>query len=120
MYCPKCRKPLFDENKCRYCDWTKVEVQVEPTQQTETVGSEPPKMPKSYYIDSFLLIGLCLAYGIIRIAIGASNGFEKDLYKGIVACLASLIFIPNIKVVNNATVTLLVKIAIAALIIIFI
>ncbi len=25
MYCPKCRKPLFDENKCIYCDWIKTE-----------------------------------------------------------------------------------------------
>ena len=70
-------------------------------------------MPKSYYIDSWLLFGLCMAYGLIRGLIGLLNASERDMYKGVVACCAALVFIPQIKVVNNATVTLIIKLAIA-------
>ena len=30
MYCPKCKKPLFELDKCRYCDWVKPE-EIQPT-----------------------------------------------------------------------------------------
>lgn len=120
MYCNKCGKPIPDGSTfCNACG----EPQQAPSpqyRQAQPPQQQAAKMPTSYYVDSWILFGLCLAYGIVRGLIGFFNASERDMYKGIVACCAALIFIPGIKVVNNATVTLIIKLAIAIGVIIFV
>lgn len=117
MFCPKCKNPLFDESHCNFCGWTKEEPKQVEEIQPET---KEPKLPKSYYRDSWLLFGLVLIAGVIRIYVAATNG-NDSLYKGIVNCLAAFIFIPQVKVENQSTVVIfLVKIIAAAAVILII
>ena len=145
MYCPKCRKPLFEPDKCRYCDWTKAE-EVQPTgiycykcgslipndstfcascgaRQNIQPTVEPPKQeafPKSYYRDSWLLFIVVFIIGLIRIYVAYTNGGDS-LYKGIITCAAALIFLPQIKVETKSIVTIfVVKIIAAVCLIMFI
>lgn len=123
MYCNKCGKPIPDGSVfCNACGAPQAQQPQRPQQQFQQQQQyrqapppqqKPAAMPKSYYVDSWLLFGLCLAYGIVRGLIGFFNASERDMYKGVVACCAALVFIPQIKVVNNATVTLIIKLAIA-------
>jgi hypothetical protein len=120
MYCNKCGKPIPDGSVfCNACGSKQAQpVQNNPQPQPQYRQAPPPQqkpaaMPKSYYVDSWLLFGLCLAYGIVRGLIGFFNASERDMYKGFIACCAALVFIPQIKVVNNATATLIIKLVIA-------
>lgn len=128
-YCVRCGEVIQNgSSSCNYCGATQPKPQPQPQYrqvpppqpQTYPSQAKQAQMPKYYYVDSWLLFGLCLAYGIVRGLIGFFNASERDMYKGIVACCAALIFIPGIKVVNNATVTLIIKLAIAIGVIIFI
>ena len=115
MYCNRCGKPIPDGSTfCNACGAPQQAQQAPPPQQ------KPAAMPKSYYVDSWILFGLCLAYGLLRCLIGFTNGSERDMYKGIVGCCAAIIFIPPIKVSNSPTATLLIKIAVAIGVIIII
>ena len=146
MYCPKCRKPLFEPDKCRYCDWIKAE-EVQPTgiycykcgtliahdsafcascgakQNIQVPAVEEPKqeeLPRSYYSDSRLLMAIVLIIGIIRLFVAFTNGGDT-WYKGFMTCLAALIFSPQIKVeTNNVVAIFAVKIIAAACVIMFI
>ena len=146
MYCPKCRKPLFEPDKCRYCDWVKAE-EIQPTgiycykcgsliaqdstfcascgakQNIQAPVLETPKQedfPKSYYRDSWLLFFVVFIIGLIRIYVAYTNG-KDSWYKGIITCAAALIFLPQIKVeTKNVVVIFLVKIIAAAGVIMFI
>ena len=101
-------------SSCNYCGATQPKAQPQPQyRQAPPPQQKPAAMPKYYYVDSWLLFGLCMAYGLIRGLIGLLNASERDMYKGVVACCAALVFMPQIKVVNNATVTLIIKLAIA-------
>jgi hypothetical protein len=125
MYCNKCGKPIPDGSVfCNACGAPQQARQVPPPQYRQ---APPPqqqqasqKMPTSYYVDSWVLFGLCIACGLIRCLIGFTNGSERDMYKGIVTCCTSLIFIPPIKVSNSPTATLLIKIAVAIGVVMFI
>lgn len=116
-YCVRCGEVIQNgSSSCNYCGATQPKTQPQP--QYRQVPTPQPaqakqvQMPKSYYIDSWLLFGLCMAYGMIRGLIGLMNANERDVYKGIVACCAALVFIPQIKVVNHAAVTLIIKLCI--------
>jgi hypothetical protein len=115
MYCFRCGEVIQDNSSsCNYCGATQPKAQPQPQyRQAPPPQQKPAAMPKYYYVDSWLLFDLCLAYGIVRGLIGFSNASERDMYKGVVACCAALVFIPQIKVVNNATVTLIIKLVIA-------
>ena len=124
-YCVRCGEVIPNgSSSCNYCGATQPKTQPQP--QYRQVPTPQPaqakqvQMPKYYYVDSWLLFGLCLAYGLLRGFIGFINASERDMYKGVVGCCAALLFIPQIKVVNNATVTLIIKLAIAIGVIIFI
>lgn len=127
-YCIRCGEVIPNgSSSCNYCGATQPKrQQQQPQPQYRQVPSPQQqqavqaKMPTSYYVDSWILFGLCLAYGIIRGLIGLMNGNERDIYKGIIACCAACVFIPQIKVVNHATVTLIIKIAIVIGVIILI
>lgn len=124
MYCFRCGEVIPENSSsCNYCGATQPQRQQQP--QPQYRQAPPPqqqaaKMPTSYYVDSWILFGLCMIYGMIRGLIGLMNGNERDIYKGIIACCAACVFIPQIKVVNQATVTLIIKIAIVIGVIIFI
>jgi hypothetical protein len=115
MYCFRCGDVIQDNSSsCNYCGATQPKAQPQPQyRQAPPPQQKPAVMPKYYYVDSWLLFGLCMAYGFIRGLIGLLNASERDMYKGVVACCAALVFIPHIKVVNNATVTLIIKLVIA-------
>ena len=120
MYCPKCRKPLFEPDKCRYCDWTKAEVQ--PTGiycykcgsliaqdsvycvscgAKQIINTPKPIQEKSnsyplyYHILSWLTVGLILLIGYSQFS---SKNSDIGTYKAIITCLSALIFIPQISV----------------------
>jgi len=123
MYCPKCRKPLFDENSCRYCDWTKTEVQgkycfkcgklipndstfcsncgAQQTSLSSTSENLQPAQqikksyPMYYHILSWLTVGLILLIGYSQFS---SKNTDVGTYKAIITCLSALIFIPQISV----------------------
>lgn len=94
MYCPKCRKPLFDTNKCRYCDWTKIEVQPEAPEPIAKPVKQK-KYPLYYIILSWLTVGLILIIGYSQFS---SKHTDVITYKAIITCLSALIFIPQISV----------------------
>lgn len=114
-YCQRCGEVIkAGSSSCNYCGATQPKLQPQPQyRQAPPPQQKPAAMPKYYYVDSWLLFGLCMAYGLIRGLIGLLNASERDMYKGVVACCAALVFIPQIKVVNNATVTLIIKLVIA-------
>ncbi len=130
MYCNKCNEPLKNNIQvCPYCGATQPKSDNQPVQvdfsQFQSSGSPTiavqPKdsVPKSYYIDSWLLFGLCLLYGIIRTCAGFSSGDAANTVKGLIACAAALVFIPQIKVgINHPVGALLIKILIAGIAII--
>ena len=127
MYCFRCGEVIPENSSsCNYCGATQPQRQQQqpPPQYRQAPPPQPQntkaQMPTSYYVDSWILFGLCLAYGIIRGFIGLMNASERDIYKGIVAGCAALVFIPGIKVVNNATVTLIIKLCIVIGVIIII
>lgn len=95
MYCPKCRKPLFDENSCRYCDWTKVEVQPEASEPVIEEKVKKKTYPIYYHILSWLTVGLVLLIGYSQFS---SKNTDVGTYKAIITCLSALIFIPQISV----------------------
>jgi hypothetical protein len=121
MYCPKCRKPLFEPDKCRYCDWTKAE-EVQPTGiycykcgsliaqdsvfcvscgAKQAINNQKPIQEKSnsyplyYHILSWLTVGLILLIGYSQFS---SKNTDIGTYKAIITCLSALIFIPQISV----------------------
>ena len=121
MYCPKCRKPLFDENKCRYCDWVKTE-EIQPAGiycykcgsliaqdsvfcvscgAKQAINNQKPIQEKSnsyplyYHILSWLTVGLILLIGYSQFS---SKNTDIGTYKAIITCLSALIFIPQISV----------------------
>ena len=117
MYCPKCRNPLYNEDKCNICGWTK---EVEPAPEPPKEVKEEKKLPKSYYIDSYILFAFVLIIGLLRLYIYYTSG-SPYLYKGIVNCLAAFVFLPQIKVDTNSVVTIFfVKVCVALLVILFI
>lgn len=132
MYCNKCNEPLKNNIQvCPYCGATQPKSDNQPvqvdfsqfqSQNNQSVAVQSSNdMPTSYYVDSWLLFGLCMLYGIIRGLIGFSNGDDMSVYKGLIACGAACIFIPAIKVgINNPVVNLLVKILIAGAVVILI
>ena len=117
MFCPKCKNPLFDNDKCHFCGWTK--------QQPVVAAPEPQEaskntLPKSYYIDSWLLFAVVFIVGLVRSYAYYSSGSEL-IYKGIINCIAAFVFIPQIKVgTYNIIVIFAIKILAAAAIIVFI
>ena len=122
MYCYRCGEVIPENSStCNYCGATQPKKQAPPPVQRPV---QPPQqkagMPTSYYVDSWILFGLCMVYGLFWIAVGISGGASVRLYKGIIACCAACIFIPQIKVINHATGTLLIKLAIAIGVIILI
>ena len=119
MYCPKCRNPLYNENKCNICGWTKV-VEPAPEPEAPTEVKQERQFPKSYYIDSYILFAFVLIIGLLRVYIYYKSG-SPYLYKGIINCLAALVFLPQIKVDTNSTVLIFfVKVCVALLVILFI
>ena len=141
MYCNRCGKPIPDGSVfCNSCGAKQIQptsthaasnqqtaYRQQPMQQTQpqAFAMQQPtqqeyKMPKSYYIDSWILFSLCMIYGLLRLVSGLSTNSSIHIYKGVIACLASCAFIPAIKVMNNATGTLLIKIVVVIGIIIFI
>ena len=95
MYCPKCRKPLFDENKCRYCDWTKEEIHPEVIQTEQPAKEKSSSFPMYYHILSWLTVGLMLFIGYSQFS---SKNTDIGTYKAIITCLSALIFIPQVSV----------------------
>ena len=114
MYCNKCGKPIPEGSTfCNVCGSPQGKIVQTPTKQTV-------KLPTYYYAISWVLFGICMAYGVARGIIGFFSGDEVGVYKGMIACGAACVFIPQIKVVNHATVTLIIKIAIVIGVIILI
>lgn len=95
MYCPKCRKPLFEPDKCRYCDWTKAEVQPEVPAPVAPEPVRSKSYPMYYHILSWLTVGLILLIGYSQFS---SKNSDIGTYKAIITCLSALIFIPQISV----------------------
>lgn len=126
MYCAKCKEPIRDGvSTCPYCGATqpKFQPQQPPPQQYRQAPlpqyrqMPPPQqeyvLPKSYYTDSWLLFGLCMLFGLIRILISLSNSGE-GLYKGLITCAAACVFIPQIKVdIKSSAGILIIKILVA-------
>lgn len=131
MYCVKCKEPIRDGVlTCPYCGSTqpKFQPQQPPPQQYRQAPlpqyrqMPPPQqeyvLPKSYYTDSWLLFGLCMLFGLIRILISLSNSGE-GLYKGLITCAAACVFIPQIKVdIKSSAGILIIKILVALALII--
>ena len=133
MYCNKCGEPMKNNSQvCPYCGATQPKQEHKPVEvdfdqfrsssnQAVTAKQSDDDMPKSYYVDSWLLFGLCLIYGIIRAYAGLSNGDARNTYKGIVAICAAFVFIPALQVgVKKPVAILLVKILIAGAVVILI
>ena len=118
MYCQKCGKPIPDNSTfCNVCGAP--QGQMQPTQPT--TQQQAKKLPTYYYVDSWLLFGLCMAYGAIRFMIGVFTADEISIYKGLIACGAACLFIPNITVgVKSPGGILAIKILAAAAVMIFI
>ena len=121
MFCPNCKKALFDENHCNICGWTKEpERKINPQPPQSVPQPEEKKLPQSYYTDSWLLFTVVLLIGMIRLILALSSD-SVYLYKAGINCLAALIFLPQIKVESNSIVTIfVVKILAAAAVMIFI
>ena len=121
MFCPNCKKALFDENHCNICGWTKEpERKINPQPPQEIPQPEEKQLPQSYYTDSWLLFTVVLLIGMLRLALAISTG-GVFLYKAVINCLAAFIFLPQIKVDSESMVTIfIVKILAAAAVIIFI
>jgi len=131
MYCVKCKEPIRDGvSTCPYCGATqpKFQPQQPPPQQYRQVPppqyrQAPPhqqeyELPKSYYTDSWLLFGLCMFFGLIRIVVAFSNSGE-GMYKGLITCAAACVFIPQIKVdIKSSAGILIIKILVALALII--
>lgn len=131
MYCNKCGEPIKNNTQvCPYCGATQPKQEHAPVQvdfsqfqagAEQTVSRVADKDDSHYVRDSILLLIVCLLYGVIRTMAGFSSGDATNTYKGIIACAASLIFIPQIKIgVNNPVVSLLIKILIAGAVVIII
>lgn len=125
MYCPKCRKPLFETDKCRYCDWVKVEIQpasnitgmfcnqcgaliprnsvfcpkcgANQITQDQQTEEKTSSFPIYYHILSWFTVALLLLIGISQF----SSNNDTASYKAIIKCLAALIFIPQISAGNK-------------------
>ena len=124
MFCPKCNKPLFDDDKCHFCGWTKQQPVVAAPEPQETSKNTLPKSydidSLFYYIDSWLLFAVVFIVGLVRLYAYYSSGSEL-IYKGIINCFAAFVFIPQIKAgTNNIIAIFAIKILAAAAIILFI
>ena len=83
-------------------------------------GAKQYKLPVYYVVASWILFVLCMAYGIVRLVMGAMSGTWTDIYKGAIACCAAIVFIPAIKFMNNAAAVLIIKLVVVAGILIFV
>lgn len=132
MYCNKCNEPLKNNIQvCPYCGATQPKSDNQPVQvdfsqfqptpnQTVTI-QKTDDMPTWYYTDSKLLLIIFLFIGLVKIVSGVSTGSAFTIYRGIVACAAGLIFIPNVKVgIQNPTGILAIKIVAAVAVILII
>ena len=117
MFCPKCKSFLFDNDKCHVCGWTKQQLVVAAPEPQEASKNT---LPKSYYIDSWLLFAVVFIAGLVRLYAYYCS-LPELIYKGIINCLAAFVFIPQIKVgTNNIIAIFAIKILAAAAIIVFI
>lgn len=115
MYCNKCGKPIPEGSTfCNVCGSPQGKIVQTPTKQTV-------KLPTYYYAISWVLFGICMAYGVARGIIGFFSGDEVGVYKGMIACGAACMFIPQITVgTNKPAVILSLKIIVALAVMIFI
>lgn len=125
MYCNKCGEPIPNGSRtCSICGATQQVIQQPQQRQAPPQYRQAPppqqeyELPKSYYTDSWLLFGLCMFFGLIRIVVALSNSGE-GMYKGLIACAAACVFIPQIKVdIKSSAGILIIKILVALALII--
>lgn len=67
-----------------------------PTVRNGTTGEE--SLPQGYVTLSYLLMIICILYGLRQLMFFANFGWNAAAYKGLIKCLASLVFLPKIKV----------------------
>ena len=129
MYCFKCGEHIKDGSMtCSNCGATQPMVNNAPNisqptpqrpMQRPTYHPKENELPQSYYTDSWLLLAVVLIIGLVRFALALSSG--GNVYKPFITCLASLIFLPQIKVNSNSVAAIFaIKIIAAAAVIIFI
>ena len=110
-------------SSCNYCGTAQPKIKPQPQYRQAPTRlkktQETDEMPQSYYTDSWVLLIICLIVGFIWLFSGSKSGIAHPIYKGIIACAASFVFLPGIKVMKNPTGTLLVKSIFVIAIIIF-
>lgn len=123
MLCPKCRKPLFEDEKCSFCDWVKVEPPrpAQPQRVQQPVQQAKPTQPLSptYIAMSWVMFSMLLVIGGIRCIAAMQAGEDTIAYKSIILCLASCLFIPQIRIksIGMPWVEYGIKLAVAALLV---
>lgn len=126
MYCFKCGEHIKDGSlTCSNCGATQPKVdnapnisQPPPQRPVQQSSSNENQLPQSYYTDSWLLLAVVLIIGLVRFALALSSG--GNVYKPFIICLASLIFLPQIKVNSNSVAAIFaIKIIAAAVVILF-